>query len=184
MVRGLMNDAKRQQLAADYVPLALSLAARMLSSAQRADLEGDDIVSDAQYGLVLAARDFDEDMGVPWVSFATLCIWRAMTNGLKKRNPASQRTIKRVSIDAATAGGQIVREALVAGDAPVGTDLETKDHAADVMRRLQRDAQDRIRLGDIMAFRGLRRKQHASYYLIKAKTIASAIESARTKGAR
>lgn len=44
-----------------------------------------DIMSDALYGLALAARDFDPDRGVPWANYAGLQSRNAIVNGVRHR---------------------------------------------------------------------------------------------------
>lgn len=77
----MLTDAQRA-LAERHVPLARALAAR---AATAWNLPRDDTLSDALYGLTLAARRFDPAHGAQFSSYAHECIRGAIKHGIRDR---------------------------------------------------------------------------------------------------
>jgi RNA polymerase sigma factor (sigma-70 family) len=77
----VLTSAQRE-LADAHVPLARGLAKRAVKSWH---VSFDDAVSDAFYGLTLAARRFDPDRGAAFASFACEHVWGAILHGIRGR---------------------------------------------------------------------------------------------------
>ncbi len=80
----------REQTIRDLFPLVRVLARRLHRVVGIADL--DDLVGDGSIGLIRAVDRFDESRGSLLETYARRMIVGAMLNGLRRRDPVSERT--------------------------------------------------------------------------------------------
>ena len=129
----------QQQLAADYVPLAKSLAKPLKRSWP---VEGDDFVSVALVALVEAAQSFDPSRNVKFATFARYRIWGALRDMKRALIIAGWRgdlgnapKVSSLCDDSEEKGSVYGSEP----DAPVGSELEGIDFVEGWLRKLPAD---------------------------------------------
>ena len=74
---------KRDELIAQYMPYAASIASRVYQTLSKV-VEYEEVLSSARLGLLEAARRYDEGMGVDFKTFAYYRIKGAVYDGLRK----------------------------------------------------------------------------------------------------
>ena len=84
-----MNSAEREAAIRDLFPLVLHIAKRVARMAHLSD--HDDLVGDGCVGLIRAVDSFDPERGTSFVLYARRLIVGAMLNGLRQRDPVSER---------------------------------------------------------------------------------------------
>jgi RNA polymerase sigma factor for flagellar operon FliA len=84
-----MNAAEREAAIRDLFPLVRHIAKRVARMAHLSD--HDDLVGDGCVGLIRAVDSFDPERGTSFVLYARRLIVGAMLNGLRRRDPVSER---------------------------------------------------------------------------------------------
>jgi len=88
-----MADERSQRILHLY-PLVYRLAHRVRRMVPGA--EYDELVGDGGLGLIRAVDTYDARRGVPLLAYATRVVTGAMLNGLRKRDPVSERSRRRL----------------------------------------------------------------------------------------
>ncbi len=84
-----MTTGERETKIREYLPLVRQIARRVLRVVAAPDL--DDLVGDGSIGLIRAVDTFDSSRGTTLELYARRLIYGAMLNGLRRRDPVSER---------------------------------------------------------------------------------------------
>ena len=114
-------NADRESTIRELFPLVRSLARRLYRVVGIADL--DDLVGDGSIGLIRAVDRFDDTRGSQLETYARRMIVGAMLNGLRRRDPVSERT--RRTLRKADARRYELAQTL--GTMPSNAELERED---------------------------------------------------------
>lgn len=129
-----MTESDRQQLVIAYVPFAGKCVAKIVKRLP-ASIDVDELMADAYFGLVLAARKFDPSRGFDFSTYARKYVNGQVMTGLRKRSKCSGPAT--VSIETpAENGATTVGEQILSNEPPVGRRMETQDEVAFVVRRI------------------------------------------------
>jgi RNA polymerase sigma factor for flagellar operon FliA len=113
-----VND--REAAIHELMPLVRRLARRILRLMPAAD--EDDLVGDGCLGLIRAVDTFDPERHVPLASYARSVIVGAMLNGIRRRDPVSERVRRRLR----RAEAERLRLAQSAGRMPTAAEMEAR----------------------------------------------------------
>ena len=89
MTGACVPSAARERAIAEHVPLVRHIARRVARVATGAEF--DDLVGDGSLGLIRAVDTFDRTRGTMFESYARRLILGAMLNGMRRRDPVSER---------------------------------------------------------------------------------------------
>lgn len=84
-----MNGDDRETAIRELLPLVRQIARRVASFAKMSDL--DDLIGDGSIGLIRAVDRYDPSRGASLEQYARRLIACAMLNGLRRRDPVSER---------------------------------------------------------------------------------------------
>ena len=90
-----MSDEREARIRALF-PAVRQIARRIHRMVPSADV--DDLVGDGCIGLIRAVDAFDPARGVPLAHYARRCVLGAMLNGVRKRDPVSERVRRTLRI--------------------------------------------------------------------------------------
>ena len=114
-------SAARELAIRDHVPLVRQIARRVARAATGAEF--DDLVGDGSLGLIRAVDTFDRTRGTMFESYARRLILGAMLNGMRRRDPVSER-VRRTLRRAEERRFEIAQER---GTMPTFVELERDD---------------------------------------------------------
>ena len=80
------DEAALSRLAAEMMPIVLSLAAKYKSLL----LDGDDLFQEGMLGLLAAVRTFSEDGGASFRTYASVCVNNRIVSALRKSTGGAQ----------------------------------------------------------------------------------------------
>jgi RNA polymerase sigma factor for flagellar operon FliA len=84
-----VNESERERTIRELFPLVRTIARRVARLAHLTDL--DDLIGDGSVGLIRAVDGFDPEKGSSLDLYARRTIAGAMLNGLRRRDPVSER---------------------------------------------------------------------------------------------
>ena len=122
-----MTAQEREDIVAQLFPIVRSIAHRVARVCRLAD--ADDLIGDGALGLVRAVDNFDPARGVALEQYARHVVLGAMLNGLRRKDPVSERARRRVR------EGERVRQTLEASGRVV-SDRELEESVPGYRRAL------------------------------------------------